>query len=33
LGIRAGAGVWLRAGLVLVCVVALDQLTKHLVER
>jgi signal peptidase II len=24
---------WLRAGLVLVCVVALDQITKHIVER
>jgi signal peptidase II len=33
LGFRAGAWVWLRAGLVLVCVVALDQLTKHLVEH
>jgi signal peptidase II len=30
---RRAAIAWLRAAIVLVCVVALDQLTKHLVER
>jgi signal peptidase II len=31
--VRALTLAWLRAAIVLVCVVALDQLTKHLVER